>query len=117
VPSDFVKGIKVGRAERPPNWLEMSPDGKPWSELGRPPLHRRSLRDFRPRYVPEETKDERWTEWEERHRDVATAPCKKCGYETPMYFAGGLEGSRGQCPQCGETVRYASDDPDIDDGS
>jgi len=110
----------MAKIERPPNWMEMSPDGVPWADAGKPPLrYRRFPRDFRPRHHSEEEMDERWTAWEEQHNkyeNLATATCKECGYpDVPMYFLGGMEGSGGQCPQCGKHVRYDEDDPDVDD--
>ena len=98
----------MARAERPNNWLEVSPDrGRPWSLYGLPPLGRRSSHGLpRSRHILDEVKDDRWSEWERQHEDwVGWCACQ-CGWETPVSYSGGVSNAAvGQCLQWGATVR------------
>ena len=82
-------------AERPPNWREISPSGKPFDSGVHRQLSRRpSLRARVSRAISEEAKDEQWNQWEPRWSGWPYwAPCCECGCEAPMQAGGGAGAS------------------------
>lgn len=106
-------------AERPPNWMEISPSGRTWTSREAGPIPRRPVsrpRRLRRRLgISQEHRDAEWQEWEERWDNwPCWTHCPDCGYETPMEAGGSAgPGWAGMCPQCGRSVWLPLSSPEV----